>query len=241
MPQSIHASNLLLASLGAAELSALAPHLKSVELPQEKVLFEAGDAIKLAYFPHSGIISLVVDLASGEMIEAAMVGRDSVVGGAAAFCSKTALNRAVVQLAGTASVMAIDQLGLLAERNTEFRGKLMRHEQFLMAQAQQSAACNATHSLEARMARWLLRCRDLAGRDDIALTQEYLAQMLGVRRTSVSIVAHTLQEAGLLRYRRGHIRLLDVDGLRESACECYETVKSRSGQLLGQTLPTPPT
>jgi CRP-like cAMP-binding protein len=234
MPQSIHASNQLLATLGAAELKALGPHLKSVELPHGKILYEAGDPIELAYFPQSGIISLVIDLASGEMIEAAMVGRDSVVGGAAAFSSKTALNRAVVQLQGAASVLAVEQLAALAERNVKFRGALMHHEQFLLAQAQQSAACNATHTLEARMARWLLRCRDLAGRDDIVLTQEYLAQMLGVRRTSVSIVANTLQKAGLLQYKRGHVRLLDVRSLRDSACECYETVRARSELLLGR-------
>jgi CRP-like cAMP-binding protein len=109
---------------------------------------------------------------------------------------------------------------------------LMRHEQFVMAQAQQSAACNASHTVEARIARWLLRCRDLAGSDDIALTQEFLAEMMGVRRTSVSLVANTLQHAGLIKYRRGHIRLLDLEGVQESACECYETVKAHSARLL---------
>jgi CRP-like cAMP-binding protein len=108
----------------------------------------------------------------------------------------------------------------------------MRHEQFVMAQAQQSAACNATHAVEARISRWLLRCRDLAGSDDIALTQEFLAEMMGVRRTSVSLVANTLQQAGLIKYRRGHIRILDVEGLQEAACECYETVRTHADRLL---------
>jgi CRP-like cAMP-binding protein len=233
MPQSNHASNLLLASLGEAELRALGPWLKVVDLLHEKVLYEAGEAVDTVYFPQAGIISLVVDLASGEMIEAAMVGRDGVVGASAVLSGTTALSHAVVQVAGVASVLAGDRLRLLAQQNAAFRATLMRHELFLLAQAQQSAACNATHTLEARMARWLLRCRDLAG-DDIVLTQEFLAQMLGVRRTSVSIVANTLQKAGLIRYRRGHIRLLDVEGLRECACECYATIKARSEEFLGK-------
>src|SRR5260370_1453782 len=102
-----------------------------------------------------------------------------------------------------------------------------------LAQSQQSAACNAIHTIEARLSRWLLRCRDLVGSEELPLTQEFVAQMLGVRRTSVSIVANTLQQAGLIKYKRGHIRVLDLEGLRESACECYWTVKSLSDRLIG--------
>jgi CRP-like cAMP-binding protein len=138
----------------------------------------------------------------------------------------------VVQLAGRASVVDVGHVRSLAAGSVGFRTMLMRHEQFVMAQAQQSAACNASHTVEARIARWLLRCRDLAGSDDIALTQEFLAEMMGVRRTSVSLVANALQQAGLIKYRRGHIRLLDVGGLQASACECYETVKKHSERLL---------
>jgi CRP-like cAMP-binding protein len=99
------------------------------------------------------------------------------------------------------------------------------HEQALLAQAQQSAACNATHVIESRLSRWLLRAADLHGGDELPLTQEYIAQMLGVRRTSVTVVARTLQEAGMIRYRRGHIKLIDVAALQETACECYQTIK----------------
>ncbi len=111
---------------------------------------------------------------------------------------------------------------------------LIRHEQVILAQAQQSAACNAIHKVEARLARWLLRTRDLAGTDLLLLTQEYLAEMLGVRRSSVSLVAHTLQEAGLIRYSRGNIKINDLEGLREVACECYQTVKSHHDRLFGK-------
>jgi CRP-like cAMP-binding protein len=229
---SIHSSNHMLAALTATDRDALLPHLKVVELPQEMVLFDAGDPIKAVYFPHIGIVSLVVDLSSGDMIEAAMVGQDGVVGGSAALNGGLSLNKAVVQLAGRASVGDVEHVRSLADSSAAFRTALMRHEQFLMAQAQQSAACNASHAAEARISRWLLRCRDLAGSDDIALTQEFLAEMMGVRRTSVSLVANTLQQAGLIKYRRGHIRVLDVEGLQDAACECYGTVKSHAGRLL---------
>jgi CRP-like cAMP-binding protein len=222
----------MLAALTPADRDTLLPQLKVVELPQATVLFDAGDTIGAIYFPHSGIVSLVVDLTSGDMIEVAMVGRDGVVGGSAALNGDRSLNKAVVQLTGRASVGDVGQIRSLAERSAVFRTALMRHEQFVMAQAQQSAACNATHAVEARISRWLLRCRDLAGSDDISLTQEFLAEMMGVRRTSVSLVANTLQQAGLIKYRRGHIRVLDVEGLREAACECYETVRVHADRLL---------
>jgi CRP-like cAMP-binding protein len=222
----------MLSTLTQADRDALLPHLKVVELPQELVLFDAGDTVKAIYFPHAGIVSLVVDLTSGDMIEAAMVGRDGVVGGSAALNGDMSLNKAVVQLTGRASIAEVDRVRSLAESSVVFRTALMRHEQFVMAQAQQSAACNATHAVEARISRWLLRCRDLAGSDDIALTQEFLAEMMGVRRTSVSLVANTLQQAGLIKYRRGHIRILDVEGLQEAACECYETVRAHADRLL---------
>jgi CRP-like cAMP-binding protein len=193
-----------------------------------------GDTISRVYFPHSGVVSIVVDLASGDMIEAAMIGREGVVGGLSALNSRISINRAVVQIGGTASALDVPLLAELAEKSPAFRTILIRHEHLLLAQAQQSAACNAAHSVEARLCRWLLRCRDLTQNDDIPLTQEFLGQMLGVRRTSVSIVANTLQQAGFIKYRRGHIRILNVDGLLESTCECYGTVKRLSDRLLGE-------
>jgi CRP-like cAMP-binding protein len=223
MPHTSHSSNLLLASLPPENRAALVPHLRVVELSQETVLFEAGDTIKAIYFPHTGIVSIVVDLASGDMIETAMIGRDSLVGGSAAVDDDIALNRAVVQVAFRG----------LAQQSHTFHATLARHRQFILAQAQQSAACNATHTLEARLSRWLLRCHDLLGSDDIPLTQEFLAGMLGARRTSVTLVAGTLQRAGFIHYQRGHIRVTDLEGLQESACECYETIKAQGKRLLG--------
>jgi CRP-like cAMP-binding protein len=233
MPQSPHSTNLLLASLPPENMAALVPHLRVVPLPQETVLFEAGDTIKAVYFPHTGIVSIVVDLASGETIETAMIGRDSLVGGSAALDDEIALNRAVVQVAGVASVVEVGTFRGLAQQSHTFHATLARHRQFILAQAQQSAACNAAHTLEARLSRWLLRCRDLLGSDDVPLTQEFLAEMLGARRTSVTLVASALKQAGFIQYRRGHIRVIDLEGLRDSACECYETNKAQGKRLIG--------
>jgi CRP-like cAMP-binding protein len=230
--QKLQSSNGLLASLPAADLSLLQPYLTSKTLDHGDVLYEAGQSIKRVYFPHIGVISLVVDLASGETTEIGMIGRDSLAGGSSALDVKVALNKAIVQIPGEASVLDVDHLRNFADKSIAFRTTLIRHEQVILAQAQQSAACNVSHALEARLARWLLRCRDLMASDNLDLTQEFLSQMLGVRRTSVTLVASTLQQAGLIRYRRGHIHIVDVDGLRDAACECYATVKSHSDRLL---------
>ncbi|MGZ5837453.1 MAG: Crp/Fnr family transcriptional regulator [Xanthobacteraceae bacterium] len=226
--------NLLLASLSADVFAAVEPHLKIIPLTHGDVLAETGSTIKRVYFPNSGVISLVVELAVGEMIETAMVGRDGVFNAAAALDGKVSLNKGIVQLAGVASVLDVDHLRALADEFKTFRALLIRHEQVLFAQSQQSAACNASHRVEQRMCRWLLRMRDLADSDDLIVTQEFLAQMLGVRRPSVSIVANTLQKAGLIRYRRGNVRLLDIDGLKEGSCECYATVKAQYDRLFSK-------
>jgi CRP-like cAMP-binding protein len=138
---------------------------------------------------------------------------------------RLSLNRAVVQLPGRAQRCSVADLKEALPQCPGLTSRMMLHEQTLFAQAQQSAACNVTHDVESRMARWLLRARDLCGSDDLTLTQEYLAEMLGVRRTTVSLTAHTLQEAGLLKYRRGKIHIAKPESLKEVSCECYEVVR----------------
>ena len=224
--------NRLLASLPANAFSAISPHLKIVELKFGDVVAEAGSPIRQVYFPYSGVISLVVELDVGTMIETAMVGRDGVLNAAPALDGKVSLNKGIVQSAGSAGTIEVNRFRRLANEFEPFRSLLIRHEQVLFAQSQQSAACNASHSVEARMCRWLLYMRDLAGSDDLMLTQEFLAQMLSVRRPSVSIVASPLQKAGLIKYSRGRMRLLDVKGLEKRACECYGTVKAHYQRLL---------
>ena len=223
--------NRLLVSLSAKSFAALQPHLKLDDLSHAAVLAEAGGKTERVYFPHSGVISLVVELNAGDMIETAMVGRDGVWSASAALDGKVSLNKAIVQLGGVASVLPAERLRSFCEDNPSFRALLLRHDQVLFAQSQQSVACNASHSIEARMCRWLLRMRDLADSEDLILTQEFLAQMIGAARPSVSIVANTLQKAGLIRYRRGHVRILDLAGLQEGSCECYGTVKAHYDRM----------
>jgi CRP-like cAMP-binding protein len=224
--------NRLLAALPSDVFSAIAPHLKTVELKFGAVIAEPGGPIRRVYFPYSGVISLVVELDVGMMIETAMVGHDGALNAASALDGKVSLNKGIVQVAGSAGTIDVSRLRRLADEMPPFRALLIRHEQVLFAQSQQSAACNASHSVEARMCRWLLYMRDLADSDELMLTQEFLAQMLGVRRPSVSLVANTLQKSGLIKYSRGRMRLLDIPGLKKGACECYATVKAHYQRLL---------
>jgi CRP-like cAMP-binding protein len=226
--------NHLFASLALEDLELLRPHLKPVELKHEAVLFAAGDTVDSVYFPHSGIISLVVELAGGQAIEAAMIGSDSMLGATAALDGQVSLNKAIIQLPGSGEILDVAYFRNVAEKSPSLRTTLLRHEQVLFAQAQQSAACNASHTVEARLARWLLRARDLSGSDNLALTQEFLAQMLGVQRSSVSPVARTLQEAGCIRYSRGRIEITDLEGLQRASCECYGTVRAHYDRLLNR-------
>jgi CRP-like cAMP-binding protein len=226
-------SNAVLDSLPERDASSIRPHLKLVNLPQKKILFEAGATINAVYFPINAVISLVVTLEAGEMTESAMVGRDGAVGIASALDGKRATSRGIVQLGGDALVCDPGAFKSVAMQSERLISLVMRHEQTLFAQAQQSTACMANHDIEARLCRWMLRARDLSGSDDLPFTQEFLAEMLGVRRTSVTTVAHTLQAAGMIKYSRGKIHILDVEALKDSACECYETVKENYAQLLG--------
>jgi CRP-like cAMP-binding protein len=225
-------TNLLLEALPDAERRALDPYLKHAALHQHDVLFEIRDTLHDLYFPMDAVVSLVVPLSTGETVETAMVGRDGVVGAAAALNGRVSLNRAIAQIGGTSFRCPLEPLKRIVQDHSHIRALLGGHEQALFGQAQQAAACNATHVIESRLARWLLRAADLHGSGYLPLTQEYIAQMLGVRRTSVTMVAHTLQEAGLISYTRGKIKLLDVEALRETACECYETVKMNYEALL---------
>jgi CRP-like cAMP-binding protein len=224
-------ANGLLASLTADDLETIRPHLRTVELSQERSLFELGKTIKQIYLPHSGVVSLVVQMATGDGVEVAMMGRDSIVGVSAGLGVPVAATDAIVLLPGTASVIDVDRFRDAVEQSAALRTTLVRHGQALFVQAQQTAGCNATHAVEARLARWLLRVRDLAGSDRFTLTQELMAQMIGARRNSVSIVAHTLQQEKYVRYSRGHVEILDLEGLRALACECYAAVKAQYDRL----------
>jgi CRP-like cAMP-binding protein len=234
MAQASRPPNQFLESLSAADYELLRAQLKSVALEQETILFPAGGEITRAYFPTGGVVSLVVNLTVGETVEAGMIGRDGVVGGSAALDGAYALNQAIVQIAGPSCVIDIRHFRAAVEKSSSLRTLLYRYDQFVLAQAQQSAACIAKHDVEARLCRWLLRARDLAGSDLLQLTQEFIAQMLGVRRTSVTLTAKNLHQAGLINYRRGRIQIVDLEGVQDSTCECYATVNAQHSRLLGR-------
>jgi len=224
--------NGFLQSLSEGDFESLRSHLTAVELKHEAILYGAGDEVSSAYFPYSGVVSLVVLLMDGERVEAGMIGRDGLVGSSAALDGPYALNQAIVQVPGAGTKIEIDFLRRAARQSEALRAALYRHDQLAFAQAQQSAACNAKHPIESRLCRWLLRTRDLTESDQLPLTQDFISQMLGVRRTSVTMEAKKLHQAGLIEYRRGRILILDRDGLEECACECYRTIRERQHKLI---------
>ncbi|KIU51400.1 Crp/Fnr family transcriptional regulator [Bradyrhizobium sp. UASWS1016] len=225
--------NRLLQALPPADYVQLHPLLETVDLTKEAVLADAGSPVQRVYLPHSGVVSMMINLSDGQSVEIATIGRDGIVGASAALHERPLLADAIVVVPGMASMVRAEDFREAANRSADFRTLVALYEQALMAQTQQSVACNVSHPVEARLSRWLLRARDLCGSEALPLTQEMLAQMIGVRRNAVSIVAHGFQQAGILRYSRGHIEIVDIDGLRKAACECYATVKAHTEQLIG--------
>jgi CRP-like cAMP-binding protein len=224
-------ANRLLANLSPGDFELIESHLRAIELVREIVLAQAGDDLEDVYFPHSGIISLVVRLIGGETTEVAMVGRDSLFGASAALGSPAALATAVVQSPGMCSALPVTRLSEAADRSKTLRTTLVRHEQAIFVQARQAAACIAVHPAAARLARWLLRARDVAGGDHLHFSRDYLGQMLGVQRNAVALVAGPLQDKGLISVSRGQVQIVDVAGLRATACECYAAVRDELDHL----------
>jgi CRP-like cAMP-binding protein len=220
-----HHKNLLLNLLEPEFLARIVPHFNVVELGHLDVLAETHERIEKVYFPHSGIISCVVELAGGGAIETGLIGNDGEFGASQALGDKVSLNHVVTQVGGMASVIASDRIREVADEVPAFRGLLVRYEQFFLSQVQQTAACNAVHAIQARTCKWLLRMHDLV-EVDLPVTQEFLAQMMGVRRTSVTDVARDLQNAGMITYRRGRIHIVNLEQIRQWTCECDENVRS---------------
>ena len=225
--------NEFLRSLSTSDFALLGAALKPVSMASADVLAEAGTPLHTIYFPEAGLISVVLELASGDRIETGLVGRTGMLGAAAAFGSMTHINSVMVQMPGSAYVMKATELLEAARRSESLRQALFKQEQFMLVQAQQTAACNAKHQIPQRLSTWLLRVRDISEQEDLSLTQEFLAQMLGVQRASISLVAGTFQEAGIIRYRRGQVRITDVGKLEQTACECYASL--RHARLLMST------
>lgn len=233
MQQSQHiVKNRILRRLSADELKSVQPWLTPIELRSNTVLHEPGDAIEQVYFPLSGMISLLAVMQSGEAIETGIVGADGVVGGGVAIDGHL-FGQMTVQLDGAALTMPKARFVDAYLKHPRLRNLVDRYQAILLTQAQQNAACHALHSVRSRLCRWLLQSQDLIGSDTFSLTQEFLSHMLGVRRTTVSVEAHAVQQAGLIRYRRGYIKILNRDGLLDCACECYSVIREETDRLMG--------
>jgi CRP-like cAMP-binding protein len=223
--------NKLLASLPRGDFDRLLPHLSTLPLQQGSVLSEAGDEVDQIYFPHNGMLSLLAVLRDGKAIETATVGREGVVGAMAGLGLYKSLVRVVVQMPMACSKIAATHFRTIAATSDAVRNLSIRYNEVLLSQARITAACNALHSIESRFCRWLLQCADRAASDSVPLTQEFLAEMLGVRRTSVTEVASKVQSAGAITYSRGVIKITDRAALMRMSCECYETLVDQSAML----------
>jgi CRP-like cAMP-binding protein len=223
--------NKLLAFLPRDDFDRLLPHLTTVQLPQGLVLYEAGDEVDQVYFPLYGMLSLLAVLRDGKAIETATVGCEGVVGAMAGLGLYKSLVRVVVQMPVGCSKIAATHFRTAAAASEPIRNLCIRYNEVLLSQARVTAACNALHPIEARFCRWLLQSADRAASDTINLTQEFLAEMLGVRRTSVTEVASKVQNAGVITYSRGVIKILDRAALLRMSCECYETLVDQSVML----------
>ena len=209
--------------------------MEKTGLSVRQTLYEAQAPITHAYFPLSGVISLVMTLKGGETVEIATVGNEGLAGTPLLLGAERGPLKAVCQVAGQALKMRADNFQRSLEEHAEFCGVVRRYTQGLFDQLAQTHACNHVHSVQERMCRWLLMTQDRVGADEFHLTQEFLAQMLGVRRPSVTVAAGQLQKAGLIRYQRGRIRIADRAGLETGACGCYESLRRELDQVFSGT------
>lgn len=224
--------NRLLAMLPKNEFKRLLPKLKTVSLVLGEELYEPGDEIKYVYFPNDSIISLISEMSETTWLEVGMVGNEGVAGLAVFMGVNSSSIRALVQGSGTAMRMSSAAVRTEANQLGGFHRLLHRYSHSLLTQVAQSLACNRFHLVDARLVRWLLMTKDRLGREEFPLTQEFLANMLGVRREGVSKAASALQAAGLIRYSRGTITLLNRRGLEARSCPCYAIIKAETDAYL---------
>ena len=225
-------TNHLLAALPEAEWQRWLPHLEPVELPLGKVLYESGSTLTHVYFPTTAIVSLLYVLESGASAEIAVAGNEGIVGVSLFMGGGSTPSRAVVQSAGEGFRLSSELMTKEFERAGPVMHLLLRYTQALITQMSQTAVCNRHHSLDQQLCRWLLLSMDRLPGDELVMTQELIANMLGVRREGVTEGAMKLQKAGLIRYARGHITVLDRPGLEQRTCECYAVVKKEYDRLL---------
>jgi CRP-like cAMP-binding protein len=225
------AENRLLAALPKKEYQRLLPELERVSLPFAEILYEPGDTIRHVYFPNDSIVSLLSVVAERSTLEVGIVGSEGMAGIPVFMGVGFSRNRALVQGAGTAMRMEAAALRAASEQTGALHRLLQRYTHSLLTQVSQAAACNRFHMVEARLARWLLMTHDRLRSDEFPLTQEFMSNMLGVRREGVNRAAGTLQQNKLISYSRGHLRVLDRAGLEAVSCECYRIVREESDGL----------
>jgi CRP-like cAMP-binding protein len=223
--------NHLLAALPSAARERVYPQLQLVEMPLGKVLYEPGDLLRHVYFPIDCIVSLLYVMESGASAEISVVGNEGLIGIALFMGGETTPSRAVVQSAGHAYRLDGERLKLEFHRNGGMQVLLLRYTQALITQMAQTAVCNRHHSVDQQLCRWLLLSLDRLASNQLNMTQELIANMLGVRREGVTDAAGKLQTLGVIRYQRGHITVLDRPKLEELSCECYEVVKRETDRL----------
>ena len=230
-----HQDNRLLAALAPEDFAFLEPNLAIVDLQRGQTLYEVSETIVHTYFPHDAMVSLVTVMHDGKSVEMADAGPTELTTSVSAFVTRQSFGRYVVQLSGTASRAELNTMHEAMADRPAIQHLVLRFTEALMAQTLQTVACNAVHSVEARCCRWILMTQDRAGQPDLPLTQEFLAEMLGVQRSTVSDVARSIQDKGLIRQGRGMITVTDRPGLEAAACECYEIIRQKFEQLLPHT------
>jgi CRP-like cAMP-binding protein len=228
-------SNQLLDALEPASRARIAAHLEPIKLKLGAIVCEAGGLLKHAYFPQGAVLSLLTVLENGSAIETANIGREGAFGLFAAMYSRVSFNRCLVQLEGGMVRCPIELLQSEFNRSEHVRDLFVSYSETLLSQVQQTVACNAMHTTEERMCRWLLMMHDRAEGEALPYTHEFLSHMLGANRKSVTLAAQSLQTAGLISYYRGKIQVLDRPGLEQASCECYAIVRERFDAFL-----TPP-
>jgi len=225
--------NHLLAGVTDEELERLLPNLQPLNLPLGKVLYESGEKMDFVYFPTTAIISLLYIMENGSSAEIGVVGNDGLVGIAIFMGGDTTPNRAVVQSAGTTFKMKANLMKDEFTRGGRFHGLCLRYTQALITQISQTAVCNRLHSVDQQLCRWLLLSHDRLPSDRLIMTQDLIANMLGVRREGITHAAKRLQTAGYISYVRGDMTILDRKGLESGVCECYQVVRAEYDRLLG--------
>jgi CRP-like cAMP-binding protein len=224
-------SNRILASLSMTDSDRILPNLSRITFEQGDTLLGAGEKAKFAYFMEDGITSVVTTLADGITLEVGLLGREGMVGMSAMMGAPNIPFHSFVQMAGAGFKIKTDLIMREFERSPKFRNKLLLFFHAQWVQTSQITACNRRHDVDERLARWLLTCRDRSDSDLIKLTHEFLGQMLGAPRTTVTLAAGSLQSAGLIKYSRGHVHILDRKGLEKIACECYCLIRDEFVRL----------